>query len=156
MLNALNLSDLIAEHLYGLVQQSLEVSEDVTTDTACQHVRSQDITTILKVCLCASVRVFVVTVLLLFRTWSVQSCDPPPLPPLPMLFFHLCFLSKRQSRLNHRETLWAAIEDAQTKPKRCVERKGNECQVCHLVTLFDSTYVKMDTFSVVLPSMWVC
>jgi len=91
MLNALNLSDLIAEHLYGLVQQSLEVSEDVTTDTACQHVRSQDITTILKVCLCASVRVFVVTVLLLFRTWSVQSCDIFSLLFLPLDHFNLPF-----------------------------------------------------------------
>ena len=84
LLHTLNLTDLIAQHLYGLVQQRLETGQEMTTDTVRRHMCRENITTVLKVCLCAFVRVYVVGFLsifqtLIFETRSNDFFSPPPL-----------------------------------------------------------------------------
>jgi len=136
LLNSLNLSDLIVRHLHRIVQQKLEAGEEMTTDAVHRNMRREDITTALKVCLCFSERLWLV-----FWRYSRRGClkfEVVTLSPThsytPLLFSVVCLLSKGRSMSRHRETLWGAIGDAPTKPKRCVERKGDECQVCHLVS----------------------
>lgn len=73
LLHTLNLTDLIAQHLYVLVQQRLETGQEMTTDTVRRHMCREDITTVLKVCLCAFVRDYVVGFLSLFQTWIFET-----------------------------------------------------------------------------------
>ena len=50
LLHSLNLRDLIATHLMAIIRLRMQEGEEMTTDAVRRHMRSEDITTVLQVC----------------------------------------------------------------------------------------------------------